>query len=281
MTPDASSHIFDRGHGEPVVVVPGIQGRWEWMRPGVEALAERRRVITFSLADEPSAHYLSRAERAAMPAAGGFGLYVEQIARAMDDAGVARAAICGVSFGGLIAATFAARHPDRVTALVLASALPPSWTLDARARFYLRAPRLLAPLFCLSSLRLYKEIAAAGPGFWHGISAALGHGLNVATHPFDARRMARRALLATGLDAAVLRTVQVPTLLVTGEPSLERVVAPSLTLEYQRVWPHARHVTLTRTGHLGIITRPREFASIVTSFLDEHARDAPTRRRVG
>ncbi len=72
-----------------------------------------------------------------------------------------------------------------------------------------------------------------------------------------------------------------PTLVVTGEPTLDRVVPTALTLDYLRVWPHARHVTLPRTGHLGLITRPQEFADLVTSFLEEGAHDAPTRRRVG
>ena len=180
-----------------------------------------------------------------------------------------------------MATAFAARHPERVTSLVLVSALPPSWKLDKRASFYLRSPRLFAPLFCLSSLRLYREIAAARPGLWNGASAGLRHAANVATHPFNARRMAGRALMTTGLEWPDLTTVHVPTLLVTGEPSLDRVVPPALTLDYLRLWPHAQHVTLPRTGHLGIITRPREFADIVTSFLDQRAHGAPTRRRVG
>ena len=47
--------IVDIGRGSPIVLIPGIQGRWEWMKPAVEALARRSRVITFSLADEPTA----------------------------------------------------------------------------------------------------------------------------------------------------------------------------------------------------------------------------------
>ena len=46
--------MIDRGSGTPVVLVPGIQGRWEWMRPAVDALAARCRVLTFSLCDEPT-----------------------------------------------------------------------------------------------------------------------------------------------------------------------------------------------------------------------------------
>ena len=46
--------LIDVGSGPPLVMIPGIQGRWEWMKPAVDALARRCRVITFSLADESS-----------------------------------------------------------------------------------------------------------------------------------------------------------------------------------------------------------------------------------
>ena len=147
-------NVIDRGDGTPVVVIPGIQGRWEWMRPAIDALAQRCRVITFSLADEPASGGWFDQRR-------GFQCYVEQVREALDAVGVRNAAICGVSYGGLIAAAFAARYPDRASSVVLVSALPPSWKPDARVRCYLRAPRLLSPLFVLASLRMYREVAAA------------------------------------------------------------------------------------------------------------------------
>src|SRR5688500_11325026 len=146
--------IIDVGSGPPIVIVPGIQGRWEWMKPAVDALATRCRVITFSLADEPTCG--GRFDEAR-----GFESYVDQIRHAMDQAEVETAAVCGVSYGGLIAAAFASRHPERVSSLLLVSALPPDWAPDARVRFYLRAPVLLSPLFLVGSLRMYREIAAA------------------------------------------------------------------------------------------------------------------------
>ena len=50
------------------------------------------------------------------------------------------------------------------SSLVLVSALSPSWKPDARVRFCLHAPRLLTPFFLLTSLRMYREIAAASAG---------------------------------------------------------------------------------------------------------------------
>src|SRR5262245_36701060 len=173
------------GSGPPVVVIPGIQGRWEWMRPGIDALARRCRVVTFSLADE----YGSGTSMEAGP---GLDRYVDQVRDAMDAAGIDRSAVCGVSYGGIIAATFAGGHPGRAASLVLVSAIPPAWTPNRRVRFYLRAPLLLSPLFCIASVRMYREIAAATPGRVAAVLATVRHGWTAATHMFSPGRMARR-----------------------------------------------------------------------------------------
>jgi pimeloyl-ACP methyl ester carboxylesterase len=268
--------LVEKGTGSPVVLVPGIQGRCEWMRPAVEALARRCRVITFSLADE-------RTCGAAFDPANGFACYVQQIADAMDAAGVERAAICGVSYGGLIAAAFAARHPERVSALILVSAIPPTWKPDSRVRFFLRAPRLLTPLFIAGSVRMYGEIAAASHGTVQALTLAARHAVTVLTHMFSPMRMARRVALLDGLSLEPeLRPLRVPTLVITGETQLDRVVPVQLTHEYLHLWPHAEQITLANTGHIGLVTRAGEFARVVSAFVDRVApmATAESRRRI-
>ena len=49
--------VIDRGSGAALVVIPGIQGRWEYAEPAIEALAERFRVISFALAGERSSGF--------------------------------------------------------------------------------------------------------------------------------------------------------------------------------------------------------------------------------
>ena len=261
--------IIDRGGGTPIVVIPGIQGRWEWMTPAIDALAQRCRVVTFSLADEPSCG--GRFDQAH-----GFDSYVEQIRDALDATGIPEAAICGVSYGGLIAAAFAARYPARTSSLVLVSALPAGWQPNARVSFYLRAPRLLTPVFMLASLRMYREIAAASDNFAGGVRSAVRHGARVLTHMFAPSRMARRVTLLEAIDlrqelaGATAAGFRRPTLIVTGDPALDNVVPVAATHEYLRLWPDATIATIVRTGHLGLITRPSAFANIVVPFA-EHA----------
>jgi pimeloyl-ACP methyl ester carboxylesterase len=267
-------HIVDRGSGTPIVVIPGVQGRWEWMRPAIDALAGSCRVVTFSLADEPSSG-------ATFDEGRGFWSYVDQVRDALDIAGLNRAAICGVSYGGLIAAAFAARYPDRTACLVLVSALPPSWKPDARVGFYVRSPRLLTPLFLVGSLRLYSEIAAASSGATASVGAALSHAWRALTHMFSPSRMARRVRLLESIDLnKELTQLAVRTLVVTGEPSLDRVVPVGATLEYARLWPHTVMATIAHTGHLGFITRPKDFARVLVSFVEDAAQ-LDMRRHVG
>jgi pimeloyl-ACP methyl ester carboxylesterase len=272
--------IIDVGHGAPLVLIPGIQGRWEWMRPAVEALAGRCRVIAFSLADEPTSGF-------PFDSGDSLGSYLRQIEAAMDARNVANAAICGVSYGGLIASAFAARQPQRTSSLVLVSAMPPSWSPDRRVAFYLRAPRLLSPLFCLASLRLHSEIAAAHDSTLDGIGASVRHALNAIRHPFSPRRMASRVRALGSVElSAEIRSVRCPVLIVTGDAALERVMPVRRTMEYAQLIPHARIATLHRTGHLGLITRPAAFAAIVAPFVTNSSgagqRPATdSRRRIG
>lgn len=257
--------LFDSGIGAPLVVVPGIQGRWEWMRPGIDALSASCRVVTFSLCDEPCSEGRFDARQ-------GFACYVDQVRDALDQAHLERAAICGISYGGLIAVAFAARYPSRVSALVLVSALPPMWTPNARVRAYLRTPRLLAPIFWITApLHVRRELAAAVPNLGDRVRLAARSCLRVLRHRPVAARMARRGLLALEMDPLDLSGVRAPVLVITGEAALDEVVPVTSTKQYARLLPRTRVATLERTGHLGIVTRPREFANLVTPFVKEHA----------
>jgi pimeloyl-ACP methyl ester carboxylesterase len=264
--------IVDVGTGAPVVIIPGIQGRWEWMKPAVDALSSRCRVVTFSFADEPSCG--GRFDPSC-----GFDSYVEQVKDAMDLAGLTTAVIAGVSYGGLVAAAFAARYPGRTAGLVLVSAIPPRWVPNARIRFYMRAPLLLSPLFLIGSLRMYKEIAVARSGVLPGMATAVRHGLNALAHMLSPTRMARRVKLleSVQLDRG-LADVRVPTLVVTGDAALDNIVPVHLTEEYVRMWPHAQRATIARTGHIGLITRPEAFTAAVGSFVEAHGPTAAPAR---
>ena len=247
--------FVERGAGDLLVLVPGIQGRWEWMRPAADALARRFRVVTFSLLGEPGT--------GGEP--GAFDAYLDQIDAALEYSGSARAVVCGVSYGGLIALRYAAVRGDRASRLVLVSTPSPRWAPDARVRRYADAPRSSAIAFVAGApRRLSHEIAAAIPGRAERLAAAARYLGSIVRNPASPRRMAARVNRIAGQDfAADARTVRAPTLVVTGEAGLDRVVPVAGTREYLELIPGSVGVTLERTGHIGLITRPEAFAEII------------------
>lgn len=251
-----------KGSGIPIVLIPGLQGRWEWMRPAVDALARHHRVVTFSLCDERNSLFPCEPSH-------GFENYVSQVAMALDRAKIERAVIAGVSYGGLIATEFAARNPDRVSALVLASALHSTWQPDQRQQRYLNAPMLMSPLFVATApTRMRPEIAAALPRIGERLKFTLRHGARVVAAPTTPARMARRIAWARAYKFSALNGVTSPVLLVTGEPGLDRVVPVDVTRRYLDEFAAAQHVILEHTGHIGLVTRPEAFAGTIERFVN-------------
>ena len=230
--------MVEHGSGPPLVVVPGLPGPWKFVAPAVHALSMYFRVLALSLGPECD-------------------LDVEagRIAAALDERHIDRAVICGISFGGLIAARFAATHPKQTAALVLVSTPGPGARLRPHHRQYLRWPWLLGPLFMLETpFRLWREL------HWSQLTAVLTSRISFAS-------MARRATLIESTDiAADCTRITAPTLVVTGEPRFDNVVPVENTLGYLRAIRGARHAVLGGTGHLGAITRAAEFSRVVQDF---------------
>jgi pimeloyl-ACP methyl ester carboxylesterase len=254
--------MIDKGQGTPIVLIPGLQGRWEWMRFAVDALAKHHRVITFSLCDERTSPFPCDPDKA-------FENYIEQVDLALDRARLEKAVIAGVSYGGLIATEYAARRPERVEALVLASALHKSWHPDARQQQFLRAPRLMSPVFVATApQRMRPELVATFPQFLSRLKFQAKFGLSVMFALASPAKMARRIDWASRHQFADARGIQAPTLIVTGEPDLDRVVPVDVTRRYLDELHSATHIVLRRTGHNGLVTRPEAFADELGRFVD-------------
>jgi pimeloyl-ACP methyl ester carboxylesterase len=259
--------IVDRGAGDPIVVLPGIQGRWPYVEATVDALARANRVMAFSFAGERGGR--------SFDAGLGIDNYIDDLQEVFRVTHLDRAILVGVSFGGVVALRFSAGEPGRVRALILVSTPGPSWAPKPRHRLYATAPFVFGPLFLLESpFRVGPEIRTSLPT-WRARARFSTRQLAIfARAPLSLRRMGIRLSLAAATDRrACASRITVPTLIVTGEPGLDRVVPVEGTREYTDLIPGATAVTLPDTGHLGSLTQAERFADVVHSFL-EGLRDA-------
>lgn len=256
--------VVDRGHGTPLVIIPGIQGRWEYMRPAVDALARHFRVLTFSLPGE---------RRSGRPydRARGFDDFVDQIDAVLDTGNLRTAIICGVSFGGLVALRFAARRPERTSALVLVSTPGPGWRLRRRHEVYTRLPWVFGPAFLAEMpWRMRDELRASFPDIADRRRFGRAQVRTFIEAPVSVSRMAARArLIAQAETTRECERITCPTLVVTGEPSLDHVIAVKGESPYASIIKNARSIVMPETGHLGLVTKPATFAAHVKTFADE------------
>ena len=245
-----------------MIVVQGLHGRWEWTRKALEALARRCRVLSYSLPGDFGSGHAYERER-------GFENYMKQLADVMSAAQVPRAAVVGISFGGFVATHFAAQHPDRLSALVLASAPGPGWAPNPRQARWLSRPWLSTPAFVASSpFRVWPEVRAAFGGLAPSLAFLASQGLRAATAPAIPSLMSARIRDACALDpAADCARITAPTLVISGEEDLDRVVPVETTRRYASMIRGARYEVMKHTGHLGVLTQPERFAKLVGDFV--------------
>jgi pimeloyl-ACP methyl ester carboxylesterase len=258
--------MIDRGKGPAIVMIPGIQGRWEWMGPAIHEVAKHCRVLTFSYDRTPRAREQQRL--------GNLDRLVDQVTEVMDTAGVERAVICGISFGGFIATRFAARYPERTNGLLLVSSPTPHWKPNATLLKYMERPLISMPLVLPAWFaRMWPEIFAAKPSVRERVLFGCSYFTRALRAPLSVTRMSEWARLKMATDiVADCAQVTAPTLLITGEPRLDKVVDLNKSRDYVTLIKGARHVTMESTGHIGLVTKPVEFAKLVSAFIEETAK---------
>lgn len=254
--------MFDQGSGPPLVVVPGIQGRWEWLAPSLRELAGHFRTIAYTLRGDLGSG-------STFDPSLGFENYVRQLDQVFHQAGIDRAPVCGVSYGGFIALRYAALRPERVSALILVSSPAPGWEPNNSQRRYILRPWRSLPAFIATAPgRLWPEIRAALDNWRERVAFSVAYSARILGAPTLPTDMAGRVRLEPSLNfAADCARIDVPTLVITGEDDLDRIVPPEVTRRYLSLIRGAQYEKMERTGHLGLITRPRRFAEIVSGFV--------------
>ncbi len=192
--------------------------------------------------------------------------YADCLAGFLDELGLVRPHVAGLSFGGALALEFSRRHPDLVTSLILVSAYAgwagslPAAVADERLRqaFVLAdvspekfVDALLSTMFAEATPRETVEAFAQSM---------------LAFHPVGFRAMARA--LAEDLSEA-LPCVDVPTLVVRGEHDVR---APLPVAEHLHAGiTGSKLIVLPDVGHLCNLEAPQQFNDAVREFLRDQS----------
>jgi pimeloyl-ACP methyl ester carboxylesterase len=259
---DVRFHVRETGpkDGPAVMMLHGFGSSLHTWEPWSSTLSKQYRTIRFDLPGfgltepDPTADYSD--ER---------GMHL--LAALMDRLSIARTVLIGHSMGGKLAWMFAAKHPERVSKLILIS--PDGFESDG----FEYGKKAVVPM-------LVRLLPYTLPTFMVRMNLAPAYG-DPSALTDDALTRYRDMMLAPGSrnamiarmeqvelqpPEALLSRIQVPTLLVWGEK--DAMIPVGNAKEYSKALPDSRLVTLPQAGHLPHEETPEQSLAPVLAFLD-------------
>jgi len=247
--------FLERGAGDAVVFIHGIGGGAGCWTRQVAHFGEDYHALSWNMPGYGGTALLPET---------GFPAIADRLAALMDERGIARLHLVGHSLGGMVAQTFAARHPDRLISLTLCATSSAFGSSDGDFQRAFLADRL-GPLDAGKTMAdmaaaLVPKMLGDDPDK-DGVAVALDCMARVP--PATYRAMMR--CLVTFDGRADLAGIAVPTLVLAGGRD---DTAPARMMERMagRI-PGASFVCLEPGGHMVNMERPDAFNDALAAFL--------------
>lgn len=239
------------GKSTPILFLHGVGSDKSVWRAQLDHFAATRPAYAFDYPGYCDSNPIASADRDTFAAA---------ILAAMDSLAIARAHICGLSLGGVVAIAMGAIAPQRCASLVLAdsfAAHPDGQAIHDRS---VEASHSLG-------MRALAE-ARAGALLGSEATAAM-HAEVVETmsqiDPVAYRQGAAAVWLSDQRERAA--AMRIPTLVLVGEE--DKITPPALSAELATLIPGAQLETIPRAGHLANLEQPETFNLKVARFLSK------------
>jgi len=245
------------GEGSPVILLHPFPANHEFWLPVAEALSTRYRLILPDMrghGDSDVGDGPATVEK-----------HAADIARVMDHAEIGRAPLVGVSIGGYALFEFWRGHRGRVAALALCNTKAPADSGEARAGRLQAANDVIErgtePFFQSMIPRLLgKTTREARPDLVEGALRMMRK-----MSPLDVAQV-QRGMAARPDSVDTLKTINVPTLLVTGDEDILTGVNEA-ELMRQHISSSQLRVIL-KAGHYSPWEQPEEAGKLLRQFLE-------------
>ncbi len=245
------------GEGPPVVLLHPFPANHEFWLPVAQALAGRYRVVLPDLrghGDSGVGEGPATMEK-----------HASDIARVIDDAEIGRAPLVGVSIGGYVLFEFWRRHRGRVAALGLFNTKAPADSSEARAGRLQAANEVLErgtePFFESMIPRLLGQTTReTRPDLVEGPLRMMRK-----MSPEDVAQV-QRGMAERPDSVETLKTVRVPTLLVTGDEDILTGVNEAELMRQHIAGSQLR--VIPKAGHYSPWEQPEEAVKLLRQFLE-------------
>lgn len=254
---DAEIDYWTLGDGPPAILLHPFPAHHEFWLPVAETLASRYRVILPDLR--------GHGESGAGEGPATMAKHAADIAGVMDDADIGRAPLIGVSIGGYALFEFWRQYRGRVAALGLCNTKAPADNAEARAARLQAAADVLErgtePFFETMIPRLLgKTTRETRPDRVEG-ALSMMRKMSPAGVAQVQRGMAERPD-----SVETLKTINVPTLIVTGDEDVLTGVNEAELMHRHIAGSQLR--VIPEAGHYSPWEQPAEAAKLLRQFLD-------------
>ncbi len=245
------------GAGPDVVLLHPFPAHHEFWLPVAEALATRYRLILPDLR--------GHGESGVGEGPATMEKHAADLVRIMDEANIGRAPLVGVSIGGYLMFEFWRKHRARASALVLCNTKAPADGPEARAARLQAANDVLErgtePFFETMVQRvLAKTTRENRPDLADGALRMMRK-----MSPEDVAQV-QRGMAARPDSVETLKTINVPTLLITGdEDNLTGVNEAELMRQHI---PNSQLKVIPKAAHYSPWEQPEEATKLLRTFLD-------------
>jgi len=245
------------GSGPPVVLLHPFPANHELWLPAAQALVSRYQVLLPDLRGHGDSGI---GEGPATMAK-----HATDLVKVLDQEHIRRAVLAGVSIGGYVLFEFWRTNSDRMAGLVLANTKAQADTAEGRATRLEAAARVMEqgsdPFFESMLPRLLGETTRkTRPDLVQG---ALG--MMQKMSPEDVA-MVQRGMAERRDSVEILRTIHVPTLVVTGAEDVLTGVGDAELI--QRHIPGSQMKVVAKAGHYSPWEQPEEVGKILRQFVD-------------
>lgn len=253
------------GEGPPLVCLHGATSEHQLWKHQVEALRDEYEVITYDLRGHGKTGGSDFPQYTV-------DLYADDLHALVQELGLESPRICGLSLGGMVALTYAARYTDQVSALAVAGTLTPEpQTLKERAVMEGLYPVVLKGVRLLGYERIQFALR------W--VSERIGD-TDVAELESEAERLRDEEItldddeyykiMGAGVDyvhsPVRLENISVPTLVMYGE---DEPFVPNHTPIYRRRISDVRAPEIPDAAHNSHIQNPEAFTTALEKLLRE------------
>lgn len=248
------------GSGPPVVLLHPFPANHNLWKPAAQALVARYRVILPDLR--------GHGESGVGEGPASMEKHAADVARVLDHKEVGRAAVVGVSIGGYVLFEFWRKYRERVNALVLCNTKAQADTPEARAGRLQAAAGVIErgtePFFESMIPKLMgKTTRDTRPDLVEGALRMMR-----TMSPEDVA-MVQRGMAERQDSVETLKTINVPTMLVTGDEDILTGVAEAELMRQNISGSQIK--VIAKAGHYSPWEQPEEVGKLLRQFLDKGA----------